>query len=559
MPTPSAPLASKLRRLERLGVALILLAALVPRLRDFTASFDRGFEGEQNAFFAIGAINYERLGLWRAGGYPILNIDLGDRAAPEHGIWNRSEAWYVYANHPPAVPLLAWFALKALAPEDWNGAWHEGRSAQGLEAPLRLPFLVLHVAGLLAFWWALRQAWSAQRALLALALLAACPVSVIYATLANYENPALLFVFLALGFYARFLRSGGRRELAGCALSFAAGSCVTYAGMFFLPALALHALLSRRPRRAWSVAWAGAAAGLAPLLLHGAWARHALAKLGQTQPELVERARTLLEPLFDGAHPPSEWLGLQVERLGTWCTPTLLALAAAGLAWSALATFVPSLRHRLAPTREGADAAQPNLALPLLLGGALYLFAFYRHTLDPQFPFLMLVAPGLAACAALALDAASPLLLRLRAGFSPLVLVACTIAVVCAQRFNGLRRELREEAASLEQLPLPAMSGSQLRELLPAGSFAVHPSRLGLNLAASFYAWRSLWPIQGPADPTPSAVAERVGLGRAAHYLVLPNAAPPGAAEQCAELRRALAGDAQPERASERWSVWRIP
>ena len=94
--------------LERAALVVLFLAALVPRLFDVAAPLDRAFDGEQGGFFAIGAINFERLGVRRTGGYPVLNIDLGDRADPATRLWDRPELWVSYANHPPTVPLIAW-------------------------------------------------------------------------------------------------------------------------------------------------------------------------------------------------------------------------------------------------------------------------------------------------------------------------------------------------------------------------------------------------------------------------------------------------------------------
>src|SRR5262245_31018845 len=134
--------------LESAALVVLLLAALLPRLFDVAAPLDRGFDGEQGGFFAIGAINFERLGVRRTGGYPVLNIALGDRADPSIRLWDRPSLWVSYANHPPTVPLIAWASLNALAPQDWNSAWHDARGPQGFELALRLPFLLCHLAAL---------------------------------------------------------------------------------------------------------------------------------------------------------------------------------------------------------------------------------------------------------------------------------------------------------------------------------------------------------------------------------------------------------------------------
>jgi hypothetical protein len=201
-----------------------------------------------------------------------------------------------------------------------------------------------------------------------------------------------------------------------------------------------------------------------------------------------------------------------------------------------------------------------DIATPMFLGGVLACFAFYRHTLDAQHSFLMLVAPGAAALASLPLDAAAPWLARLRGGIAPLVLIASSIAILCSLRFNELRREFRarpdDPGASARELPPPDLAGREIAALIPSGSFVLVPSRLGLNLAASFYAWRSLWPVENAQDTFPFAVAKSFGLGRAPHYLALPYSAPESARSQIDALRKELVHDASPTLSNEHWAVW---
>src|SRR5687768_6418043 len=139
------------RWLECLGVLLILAAGFLPRARDLRAPFDREFEGEQAAFFAIGAVNYGRLGFARTGGYPVVNIDLGPIDDRARSLWDRPDNWYVYPNHPPTVPWVAWSAVRAGADPSWDRAWLESKPPQGIEPWIRAPFLLAHVLGLAAF------------------------------------------------------------------------------------------------------------------------------------------------------------------------------------------------------------------------------------------------------------------------------------------------------------------------------------------------------------------------------------------------------------------------
>lgn len=543
-----------LARLELGAVLLLVVAALVPRLFDASAPLDRGFDGEQGAFFTIGAINFERLGLRRTGGYPVLNVDLGDRADSATRLWDRPQSWLSYANHPPSVALMAWASLNALAPADWNAAWREGHGPQGFELALRLPFLVLHVAALLSLWWAVREGHGARAGLLALALSTGLPVLVLYAGLANYENACLAFVLLGLGFYARWLRGGRRRDLAALALAFAAGGAVTWAPLFFAAALAAHALFSSRRARALAAAAVGTLCAALPLGLHTLWASAVLRRLGQPPAAPLERARELLAPLLDGSAPLSTWVGLQLGRLAQWCTWPMLVVAAAGLG-------VAVIRGR----RRVADPERVQIALPLMLGGWLYLASFYQHTLDPQTPFLMMLAPGLAALGAVALDAAAPGLARLRAGLAPLVVLVSSLALIGIASTGALRHGLRAPAGDTRggraapQLALPGETAAAVAQLLPRGALGLHPRALGLNLAVSLYAWRSLWPIAGPVDPSVDAVAARVGLEAAPRWLLVPDPPPLAVSGDLAALRTALVDVRPPDAVACGWSGWRLP
>lgn len=541
-----------LRLIERLGVLAILIAGLAPRARDFTAPLDREFEGYQGAFFAISAINYERLGIARTNGYPVLNIDLGEQADAERGIWNRPEHWFVYTNHPPLVPLMAWASLKLLAPAGWNSAWEQSLPPQDFEPALRLPFLIVHVLGLIAFWWAAREAYGMRTAMVALALIAAIPPSVFYATLVNYENPALLFTFLASGFFVRYLRRGRKRDLLLLSICMGAGAAITWAPLFFLAAFVFHAALARAPLRAFNIAWAAGFTSLIPIAIHAIVSGWTQSALGHEPSGIVARARELLGPLIDGGAPVSTWISLQVQRLISWCTPGVAAVASLGFALS-LVPFRSRKKKNKAPVRLG---------LTLAGGAFLYLFAFYSHTLDTQHSFLMFPAPAVALLAAVGLSATAPIYLRLRAGHSPLILVTFTLTALCALRFNDLRAEFRGPSdapgpKSAAEFPLPDVTGAEFRDLIPPGSFAAYPSSTQLNLAPALYAWRSVQPIDGPDDPKPIGAAHFLGLGEAPHFLLLPNAPSPRARAQVEELST-LTSATEADATGERWSAWRV-
>lgn len=534
-------------------MVLLLATALVPRARDFAAPFDREVEGWQGAFFAIAAVNYERMGLDAAAGYPVVAIDTMREVSGVHLRIPR-EQWLVYANHPPLVPLLTWASLVAFGPAGWQDAWLEDSAPVGIEPMVRLPFLLCHLLFLWALWWAVREARGAGTAMVALAIAAFTPVLVIYGSLANYENPSLPLVVLAAGFHVRWVRDGRRVDLIRFALCIGGGVAVTWAPLLFLPAFALACFGGGQLRRGGAELLFGGLAALAAVVGHALWSRSALASVQQAPVSPLARARELIAPMFDGTLPVAEWLTLQSTRLAHWFTLPLLAAALIGV--------IVLLR---AASRETAVGTRPphDLGFPLLLGGALVLLAFYRHTFDAQHSFLMYLAPGVIVLAAIAIEAAARPLARLRAGIAPVVVLVGSLGLFATQRFNELRHELRARVSAesplglpAPELPLPDVTGREFASLLPPGGLGLYPSDMGLNLAVSFYAWRSLWPVNGPEDSSWRAVAERYGLGEAPVFLLLPTTPPPGARTQVDALGT-LAVDPAPtaESADGSWSA----
>lgn len=462
------------RWLERGGVVLILLAALFVRARRLADPFGSDFGGHQGAFFAIAAVDYERFGVGRFGGYPILALDgpsLGgkdDLALPRDGTGNE----VVYVNHPPTTALLAWASLKIFGPDGWSEAWREHRAPVGVEAAERTPFLLLHLLGLGALWWAMRQGFGSQPAMLALALYAALPVSIVYGPLANLENPAIPFALLALGFHARFVREGRRADLAAQATCLAIACSVTYAPLFLVPALGLHLALRGDRRRAVQATLVCGAAALLPLLVNAFWAGH----IASDRAGLLDRARYLIGPLLDGSTSPWEWIWTQLVHLRAAMTLPALFAAAIGLG-------VLALRR---------EKSRVDVVTPLLLAATLYLVAFYRHTLEDQRMFLLWLAPAVAALGAIALDAAAPALLRLRGGVAPLVVATSLIVMPCLAREAEIRAELA--------VPSPVDAGREIARLVPPDAVVLCPESAGYNLAWAFYAWRNVAPGRSRED-----------------------------------------------------------
>jgi hypothetical protein len=540
------------KTLLRLGLALLVAAALVPRARDLAGPFDREFDGFQGSCFAAFCVNYERLGVGRFGGYPSYFVDVPDDDA------DLDPSVYVYANHPPLVPLLHWATVKALAPAGWNEAWRADRAPDGIEPYLRLPTFVFHALGLLAFWWALREAGGAGVAMLGLALLALTPISIVYAQLVNYENVSLFFVCVGYGFHARRMRGRPGRNLLWCTLALSAACAVTFAPLFFVPPLILHAWRRRGLRDALRAAAVLAPACLAPIAAHALWVRLALP--ASAAGGLVSRASEMIEPLFSGELPFGEWLRRQGVRLAYFYTLPIVLAAAAGL--------VVALGRRR-PARADAPV---ELGPPLLLGGALYLLAFYAHTYDGdgtrngQTMFLLDLAPGMAAAGAALLWA---LARRLRGAAAPLVVVATLLVLgfFGVARAGELRRLWRAPGpmdvgavagAHGPERPLPSTVGAELHELLPAGSVGFYPLALGFNQAPGYYAWRTLIGVNRDTFGALVGLVNRMGLGDRERFLVIPTSPSPAVRAELGAVRDQLAETGPPFAADATWEIWRL-
>lgn len=542
--------------LERAGVLLLLLAALVPRARGLFGPFDRELEGFQGSCFAAFAINYERLGVGRFGGYPTFNVLLpSDPAATP----------YLYPNHPPLVPLLGWASLKAWGPAGWDEAWRAGRAPQGVEGPLRLPFFVLHVGGLLALWWAVRQGGSARLALLSLAVAACVPISIVYAYLVNYENPYLVCLLLACGFHVRWLLRGSSRALLGAALALAAAAAITFAPVFFLPPLLLQTVLRRGWRPAAREAAALVPAALVPVLVHGVLVRQL--PLADSV-GVVQRAQALLRPLFDGSKPLAEWASRQGLRLEYFLSPGILWVAAAGL----VVVLARALRRGMRASRVVAGAERPaevSLALPLLLGGAAILLGFYTHTFDGdgatngQTLFLLNLAPAAAVLAAHLLDALAPALYRLRGGLAPLVVATSLVCVPALLRAGAIQRAWRDPGPRDDPrvagpaTALPSTYGRELAALLPADAIGLVPHSMAFTPAVSFYAWRQLVPVSRASwGKALARIEEVLELGDRPRFMLLPRDPPAGIRAEIESVRADLARRFQPVAVGEHWELW---
>ena len=539
-----------LRWLEQAAAFVLIMAALLPRARDLTAPFDRGTCGFQGAFFALAAVNYERLGFEFGSGFPVLNLDvpLADDGAPQLD----PQHAYVYPNHPPIVPWLAWSSARLLAADGWNEAWRTGAAPSGLEVALRLPFFAFHIVGLVAFWALLRRATGRGAALFGLAIFATVPIEIVYAALVDYEAPALCAVFLGLVAGLGYLRSGRQRELWSAALAFGLAVAITYGPLPFLIVLPWCGWRLGERRRAAALAGATGVFSVAALVTQGLYVRSAMSALGRPVDALETRARHLLEPLWDGTAPIGTWLVRQGTHALAYIGPALLCAAACAFLWR----IAFQLRG---PRQAVSTEKRSNIGIPLTIAGVAVLFAFYRHTLEPQYVFLLWVVPGLVALVAeLVADLTTPLL-RLRAGLAPFVVLAGLLVLPGLAGATRLRHELRaplgdRSFGAAPELAGPAELGATIQGLVPPGRPVVAPAALGFNLAVSWYAWRTVLPAANAGAA--AALANAVGIE--AEPILLTPAEPPPSAQSAVE---AFESDAHAHgyrsTESEGWRVWR--
>jgi len=289
---------------EIAALAVLLGAALVLRLGDFTEPWTGAGWQQVGALISTEARNYVEHGWWTLRFAPAVDV-----APPPDGQWD------FYMHHPPGLALLISLSFKLFGVAEWSA---------------RLVPIVLSLVELAAIWAITRRMFGRGAALAAAALCAALPATAFYGSHVDDIGPALMgFVALAFALHLRHLDQPSRASFAAQLAALAAACAVNWQGVEIAGMLALHYLLLRRWRPA---AWLLALAVLAPVLqlLHIRWAMGGIGEPG--------RWGTLLDAFtwrswggveqFGGGHGSAWKLGANVLRLYT--APALL-LAAAGL------------------------------------------------------------------------------------------------------------------------------------------------------------------------------------------------------------------------------------
>jgi hypothetical protein len=344
-------------------------------------------------------------------------------------------------------------------------------------------------------------------------------------------------------------------------LAFAIGTGVTWAGAFFWLPVVLHAFWTRRFRWGAAVGFAGGLGIAAAVLVHGLCAPAGVAGAG-----LLERAELLLEPLLSGARPLREWLGLQWHYASEALGLPILLLGCVGCIALLVRKLHSGFRARWRALEVDSPAEVIEVGALLLAGTGLYFLAFYRHTLEAQRPFQLLLAPAVAALAASALAPLARPLLRLRAGIAPHVLVVASALLPGLWNLTELERDLRARGPADDPpstrgpaLALPARLAAELAPLLPRGSLAFVPAALGTNPALAFYAWRNILPVVGAPDAVPYPFASSRWLAEAPRYLCLPEIVPQSAGEAVTALRDELVRRGIQAESNAHWSRFALP
>jgi hypothetical protein len=293
-------------------------------------------------------------------------------------------------------------------------------------------------------------------------------------------------------------------------------------------------------------------AALMPLIVHSVWA----AVSGVARENALARAQVLLSPMLDGSAPIPRWFAVQIAHMRESLTTPALVIALGGL-------MVLAAR-RLAPEQDSARRPV-DIATPMLLGGLFYCFAFYKHTLEEQRIFLLYLAPGIAALGGVLIASLAGRQLQLAPGIP---IVALAVALLCGISLHARTRELitltsapgplESPAGDGPKLPLPATSGVELHELIPAQSIAVVPRAVGLNLAPAFYAWRNIVPLDSLGEIQSLRAAVPVAARLPTHALV-PRDPASGTSKAGDPFLAPLPPTAVPAGESARWRLWKLP
>jgi 4-amino-4-deoxy-L-arabinose transferase-like glycosyltransferase len=217
-------------RIEKLLLIAILLFAATVRLVTLNEPFQRNAEGCAS-FYGLLARNYFRYHWSDHHGVPVMSMGKG--AEPTF-----------YAKHPPTTPLLiaAVFAVTGYRGQ-WE--WFPG------EWQVRLPTALLTIACIITIYLMVRNRATPRAGLIAAALLAAIPMTLVFGGFPDVISPQLvLMALLTVAAYERFHDDPTWPRFGWMCLAFTGAALTDWPAFYLVLVLGLHFVLTR-PWRAW--------------------------------------------------------------------------------------------------------------------------------------------------------------------------------------------------------------------------------------------------------------------------------------------------------------------
>ena len=416
----------------RWAAGLVLLGAMLVRGLSLDLRFRANDESTACAPLLCTARNFLRYGPAASRFAGIINTG---QVAPEH--------WFVYAHHPPLVPLLIAGAQHVAGEDEWTA---------------RLPSALFSVGATALLMAMVRRRFGWRPAAIAGAIYAFCPMTLALGGMPDYVGPQLVFLGLAtIECYLRFAQGGeGRWLIAACA-TFLLGALTDWPIFYLVPILCGHYVLTGGRAAVWRAApfALGAAAVLTALALWAQWAGGDVSILHQF------RQRAIGNVDHTGAAvTPGAWIRhivLLNGRLHTW--PVLGA---------ALACFVVVW---VACKREGRQVLRRHECLVLLAAWALLHLLIGRQSMYQHPWWHVVLTPALALAAAMAvhwsIDRAMPNSGGLRwasaagialVGLGWLAVSAATARAYIQDEYNGAQNfgyTLKSLATTIRQVAAP--------------------------------------------------------------------------------------------------------
>ena len=201
----------------------VAVAALL--LFKISAPFTRHFESNL-AMFGKQARNLSKF-----GGYIPLTV-----SGPSLERYDDYRAFH-YVEHPPGTAWIVAASFAVFGVAEWS---------------TRLPFAVITVILIFAFWRLSRRVLDERTGLLATVFFALCPMIAYFSGATGHTVPTLLCLVMGLLFYFRWLESGSRRDLAAMYVIQVIGCFCDWPGYYL--ALFLSAQAALVHRRVWKVA-----------------------------------------------------------------------------------------------------------------------------------------------------------------------------------------------------------------------------------------------------------------------------------------------------------------